>query len=211
MQQIQDLQKGKEGQCGGNKRAPYSQQKCSMGGSNSFPQNNSPPNNHNLMKNAQHTALTLLLASQMGQNGMDSNNGSNNQMSLQNQQLLAALQAMSKGGGDGGDQFLNGIPGQHNNGQQHNLSNLLGLASPSGNSPLLSPQGQHLEHGGGNIPHHFYPPSSQGLSSPGGSGSEDHWSSPYKSSNRSTPVFGSSGMHKVGEVVLTTFRIFVCL
>ncbi|OXA63363.1 Ribonucleoprotein PTB-binding 1 [Folsomia candida] len=177
MQQIQDLQKGKGGgnDSGKQRQTPFQQQNKGP----QFPSNNSPPNhNHNLMKNAQHTALTLLLASQMGQNNgggmgggsgqMSPTNGSN--MSLQNQQLLAALQAMSKGGGGmgngGGGDF--GIPGN-----APNLSNLLSLAqSQGGNGSLLSPgqqQQQHLDQQNPNIPHHFYPPPPpQGLLSPGG-------------------------------------------
>lgn len=202
MQQIQDLQKGKgvlPEQPG--KRPPF--QKGPIGtppfGSS---QGNSPPN-HNLMKNAQQTALTLLLASQMQQNGSSGQMSptSSSNMTLQNQQLLAALQAMSKGGG--GDQFLNGIPGL-NAGPPPNLTNLLGLGNQSnGMSPLSSPQG--LDHGPHNMGHPFY--QSQGnLLSPGGSSSKscmgDEWSS-FKSSNRSTPVFGSNGMHKVLFLLFT--------
>lgn len=217
MQQIQDLQKGKGGIQDPNKRPQY--QKGPMGPSPfGSPQSNSPGGggNPNMVKNAQHTALTLLLASQMqqqqggmggggggggGSGQMSPNNSSNNQ-ALQNQQLLAALHAMSKGGnGGGGDQFLNGIPS--NNGP--NLTNLLGLASPNNGISPLSPQ--QMDGGQNGIPHGYYPSHGGVLLSPGansqasngsnnGSMKDDQWAA-FKSANRNTPSFGSNGLHKV--------------
>jgi hypothetical protein len=243
MQQIQDLQKGKG--VGGvgdpNKRAqggggyqqkgppPPMPQHSPFGSPTGCPQGGNP----NLVKNAQHTAhaLTLLLASQMqGQNGGGSGNGSGGQLSpgnnhmnasnvLQNHQLLAALQAMSKNGnggngcGSNNDSFLSGIPGLGVG------NNLLGLASPGGNGSSnggngLSPMSQldnngiggffpnhhqqHLHHGGGG--------GGSGLLSPGqgsnnGSNKDDQWSA-FKAGNRNGPTYGSSnGMHKVSGIL----------
>ena len=199
LQQIQDVQKGK-GQTANEahpgKRSPFQK-------ANTF----SPPIpgtaaglNNNALKNAQQTALTLLLASQLqngGGNGATSgvagSPGSSGSLSpnsaQQNQQLLSALQAMTKQGSggnggapSGGDHFLNGIP--VNNGP--NLSSLLGLASP--NMPPISPADNTT-----NIPHGFFP-SPMMLPGVNNCTNEDQWSS-FKSSRNNQ--FGSNGHHKV--------------
>lgn len=217
MQQIQDLQKGKGVNGDPGKRQTYHK-------GPQVPYGSSSPNqsNTNLMKNAHQTALTLLLASQMQQNGspltpggtpgsgqMSPNSSSAAATTLQNQQLLAALQAMSKGnnggnglsssgvGSNGGicnDHFLNGIPSMNNG---PNLSTLLGLAS-SNNMQSMNQMEQSSSAG---LPHGFFqsggllmsPGSSTGSNSSPQKG--DQWNS-FKS-NKSSSSFGSNGLQKV--------------
>ncbi|CAG7822372.1 unnamed protein product [Allacma fusca] len=182
LQQIQDVQKGK----GQTTNDPHQGKRSPFQKTSPFSPPVSSPNNGLNIKNAQQTALTLLLASQL-QNGGNGGNvqagsgGGSGSLSpnsaQQNQQLLSALQAMSKGG----DHFLNGIP--VNNGP--NLSSLLGLASP--NMPPMS-QADNT-----NIPHGFFP-SPVMLSGVNNGAKEDQWSSYNKSSRNNS--FASNGMHK---------------
>lgn len=220
MQQIQDLQKGKGGNGDPGKRQAYHKGPQVPYGSPPSNQNNS-----NLMKNAHQTALTLLLASQIQQNGQPltpagtpgsgqlSPNSSNAATTLQNQQLLAALQAMSKGnqgssglsspnvshnGGLCNDHFLNGMPSMNNG---HNLSTLLGLAS----SNTMSGMGQLDQSPNGGLPHGYYqnsgllmsPGSSTGSNCNSNSPNEDQWSS-YKPNKNSG--FGNNGIQKVSSI-----------
>ena len=218
MQQIQDLQKGKGGNGVGdqNKRPPGGFQKGPMQHSPyGPPQVGGGGGNPNLVKNAQQTALTLLLASQMqqqtGGGGMGNNGGGSGQLSpnsgngmnastnLQNQQLLAALQAMSKGsnGSCNNDQYLSGMK----NSGGSNVSNLLGLGSPVQ---------QQLDQPANGIPQGFFSSHGEGMLSPGSTSSnggsnsssakEDHWAA-FKSGNRSSSSsYGTNGMHKVREI-----------
>jgi len=217
MQQIQDLQKGKGGNGVGdqNKRPPGGFQKGPMQHSPYGPPQGGG-GNPNLVKNAQQTALTLLLASQMqqqsGGGGMGNNGGGSGQISpnspnngmnaatnLQNQQLLAALQAMSKGanGSCNNDQYLSGML----NSGGSNVSNLLGLGSPVQ---------QQLDQSANGIPQGFFSSHGDGMLSPGsvgsngtnnsGSAKDDHHWAAFKSGNRSSSSsYGTNGMHKVSE------------